>query len=169
MFEATRPPMRKPRPGPSADALIHLISQLRARGLAYLPGLPPSPGGGPQPTEVFKGPVKGSSGPGDGEACPGWAAGPRPERLWEGQARRPLGRSLSPHPRPEPTSLPSPRVTPFISCRKDIYLQTKAVVTLRSREARRLWVTQEPTGSGEGSGSRGWIPPDMHLLMGGQL
>lgn len=100
VFEATCPPMRKPCPGPSADCLIHLIPQLRARGLAYFPGLPPPLGEGPQPREVFKGPVKGFSGPGGGEACPGWAAGPRPERRQEGQARRPLGRSLLRPPAP---------------------------------------------------------------------
>jgi len=100
VFEATCPPMRKPCPGPSADCLIHLIPQLRARGLAYFPGLPPPLGGGPQPREVFKGPVKGSSGPGGGEACPGWAAGLTPERWQEGQARRPLGRSLLRPPAP---------------------------------------------------------------------
>lgn len=96
MFEATHPPMRKPRLGASADALIHLNSQPRARGLAYLPWPPPTLGGGPQPREVFKGLVNGSGGPGDGEACPGWAAGLRPEMQREGQARRPPGRSMPP-------------------------------------------------------------------------
>ena len=95
-----------------------------------------------------------------------------------GRRARPAGpwgaHCSGPPPRPEPASwsepasLPLPPIIPFISCGKDVYLQTKAVVILWFREARRLWVTQEPTGSGEGSGSRGWIPPDIHFLMGGQ-
>lgn len=57
-------------------------------------------------------------------------------------------------PQPEPASLPSHSGTPSISCGKNTYL-------LRSREARRLWVTQETSApspsvsGGEGSGSRG--------------
>ena len=129
------------------------------------PGLPQPPGGGPQPREVFKGLVKGSGGPGDGEACPGWAAGPRPETQQEGQACRPLGRSLYPGLSlpPSPPALGHPLY--FL---RERHLSSEVQ---RSQEAVGDPGNQCPFPTcGKWGGVRvsGRIPPDTHLLMGGQ-